>query len=339
MILFTNKQITSFLFVAVFFGGILYTPISAEALTLTPIRLEISGDPGETINHEITLINEGDVSENFYSSFANFTANGETGNPVFTSDNTGIATWIQAPYSVSLAPGLSEVVNITITIPENADPGGYFGTIFWGNKPEVTRPGEVSIGSKTGILILLSVNGDVKESGGLLDFDTKDGKKFFSSLPVTFSYRFQNNGDDRIKPEGNIVIRNTFRIKDAEFSANKVEGNILPTQIRQFETVFVGSGKHASQESRDVDGFFKKVKYERQNFALGWYTAKINLTFGESLQTAEDKVSFFVFPWRFLLMASIVGFGLFKGIAILIRRYNARIIRQANLQKKTTKRK
>lgn len=331
MTLFKDGKILGILLVTVVFGAVISFPYRASALTLTPIRLEISGNPGETLNHEITLINEKDVQETFFSSFANFTANGETGNPSFTNDNTGIATWIEAPNSVSLAPGLSEIVNISITIPKNAEPGGYFGTIFWGTAPDIASPGEVSIGSKTGILILLSVNGDVKEEGGLLDFDTKDGKHFFSSLPIVFSYRFQNNGGDRIKPEGTILVRNTLRIKDAEFSANKVEGNILPTQIRRFETTLVGSRKNASEEPKNISGFFKKAKYEWQNFALGWYTARIELVFGDSAQKVEDKVSFFVFPWRFLIIFLVVVYGALRILKILLRKYNQRIIRQASL--------
>ena len=46
--------------------------------------------------------------------------------------------------------------------------------------------------------ILLSVKGNVLEAGGLLDFKLKDNKIFYNSLPVSFIYRFKNDGDDRI---------------------------------------------------------------------------------------------------------------------------------------------
>lgn len=333
MKLFNNAKILSSFLFCVFTCAILYFPGSVEALTLTPVRLEISGNPGDVLDHEITLINEGEETEIFYSSFANFAANGETGNPSFVNDNTGLATWMNVANSVSLSPGSSETINVSISIPKNAEPGGYFGAVFWGTAPEAQTSQEVSVTSKTGILILLSVNGEVKESGGILEFDIKDGKRVFTSLPVVFSYRFRNDGGDRVKPEGDINVRNMFGILDARISANKVEGNILPTQVRRFETTLVGSRKNASSEPREVKGFFAKAEYEWQNFALGRYTATISLSFGDSKQISEDKVSFWVFPWRFLALFSIILWLGFVSFRFLIRKYNARIIKKAGLQK------
>ena len=188
---FLKKSITISFFVFVIFFNF-FTP-KAHALTLTPIRIEISGDPGATLKEEVTLINERDTSETFYSSFANFEAQGETGNPAFVDPRDDLGTWIKAPSSITLAPRAQATVPFLITIPTNAEPGGHFAALFWGTIPPNQGAGQVSIGAKTGLLILLSVNGDVKVSGGILDFNTKSGKHFFESLPVDFVYKFRNN--------------------------------------------------------------------------------------------------------------------------------------------------
>lgn len=322
-----SSLIVSLLFFCVFaFGG-----KTAEAITLTPVRLEISGEPGQILTEEITIINEQVTAETFYSSLANFEAEGESGNPVFRTPTEGIGTWITAPESVFMPSGVSKVVPITISIPSNAKPGGYFGAIFWGAVPEAGAPGEVAIGAKTGVLVLLSIKGDVEEGGGLLDFDTKDGKKLYNSLPINFTYRFRNDGADRVKPEGDIAIKNIFGATASLVPANKVEGNVLPTQVRRFETTWVGSRNSASTESSDVRGFFNQAKYEWQNFAIGPYTANMALAYGTKNQIAEAKVTLWVLPWHFLIvfivLLWIVLFVLQRGL----RAYNRRIIRQANL--------
>jgi hypothetical protein len=58
-------------------------PYTAHALTITPIRYEISGDPGQTLNEKMTIVNETQKSQVYYASFANFEAQGDTGSPTF----------------------------------------------------------------------------------------------------------------------------------------------------------------------------------------------------------------------------------------------------------------
>ena len=168
-------------------------PIStAHALTLTPIRLELSGDPGQTLSEHITLINERKTTETFYVSYENFEAQGETGDPTWYTPQDDLGTWMNSDASVTLAPGEQKNVPFTITIPTNAEAGGHFAGIFWGTTPQVQPGGQVAIGAKTGVLVLLSVSGAVSEKGGILEFTEQNAKHFFTALPIDFYYRFQN---------------------------------------------------------------------------------------------------------------------------------------------------
>ena len=301
-----------------------------QALTLTPVRLEISGNPGETLNKEMTLINERQTAETYYVSYANFEARGDSGTPTFIEAKDGLGTWISTEQSVFIAPGTSKIIPIKITIPRNAEPGGYFGAIFWGTEPKTNNPGEVAIGAKTGMLVLLSVKGDVKVSGGILSYDTKDAKHFYESLPISFSYSFKNDGGDRIKPEGNIVIRNMLGLKSKVVPANTVEGNILPTQIRHFETAWMASGKDAVTKKSDIHGFFNNALYEWHNFALGRYSATLDLAYGANGQKATAKISFWVLPWQFLILFFISLFIIIFIVRKGLKSYNNYVINQAH---------
>ena len=231
----------------------------AHALTITPIRLEIAGDPGQVLSQEMTLINERDTQETYYSSYANFEAQGETGSPSFVDTKEDLGTWMTVPESVILPPKSSKIIPIKITIPKNADAGGHFAAIFWGTVPNNPTPGTVAIGAKTGILVLLRVNGAVNEKGGLLEFATKNKQTFYTALPVSFYYRFQNAGGDRIKPTGTVIMKNTIGITAKKISGNPVEGNILPNSIRKFETVWEGKDGPTPPDEKDQGNFFTKV--------------------------------------------------------------------------------
>src|ERR1035437_8595172 len=156
-------------FAIIVLGLCFYSP-SAQALTLTPTRFEIRGNPGDVLTESMTLINENTDTETFYSSYSNFEAQGETGTPTFVAPKDDLGTWITTNTFLTVAPRQQIIVPFKVTIPKNAEPGGHFAVIFWGT----TQPGQtgVSIGSKTGILVLLSVNGNVKQDAGLLGFNT-----------------------------------------------------------------------------------------------------------------------------------------------------------------------
>ncbi len=302
---------------------------NAQALTITPIKLELKGDPGMTLKQEVTLYNEHDKEEVFYISYANFEAQGETGYPSFSEAKDDIGTWMKAAEKVTLAPKSSQIVPLLINIPKDATPGGHFGVVFWGTVPQNATGNGVAIGAKTGVLVLVSVSGDVNEDGGIISFDTTDKKHYYNSLPIGFTYRFQNNGDDRIKPSGNLIVKNILGITSAKLPGNPVDGNILPSGTRKIEIVWQGSDGATSLEDNDSGNFFTKVGRQWRNFGFGRYTANLALSYGLKNQVSTAKVSFWVFPWHLTVFVLVLGIILYYVARKLIRKYNAWVIKKA----------
>ncbi len=298
---------------------------TAHALTISPARIEVAGDPGTVVGGEFALINEQATPQTFYASYENFTAQGETGTPSFSSEKVGLASWLSTnPTQITLDPGRAVKIPYAISIPASAEPGGYFAAIFWSTTPPSTDSAQVSIGAKIGMLILLRVNGDIAESGGITQFDRNGHGFFYTSLPVSLRYKFRNDGSDRVEPKGSIVIRDTVFIKAATLNANAVTGNILPGSVRQFTVEWL---KHKAPQP--VQGFFNAVSYQWQNFALGLYSAHLKLAYGTQGLTSSKSVWFFVFPWQLVVCIVAVLAIVFKGGALLLKRYNRYIIRQA----------
>jgi hypothetical protein len=301
---------------------ILLLPVSVSALTLSPTKVEVAGDPGQELVGEIELQNEEAEQKTFYLSYENFEPRGETGSPYFVGGGSGLSGWISTQESIVIKPGERVKIPYKITIPSDASAGGYFAAIFFGTQPPATGEGaEVAIGGKVGSLILLRVNGDISETGGVLDFMTASSSKLFTTLPVQFSYRFNNTGGDRVVPKGELTIRNTFGLKSDTLSINKNEGSILPNSIRKFELSWSEEEALVAEAS-----FFETAYYQLKNFRFGLYRASLEAVWGESEQRATSSVWFVIIPWQLLSILVVLAVVLRYGL----RAYNRAIIRSAS---------
>lgn len=297
----------------------------ASALTVSPARLELNVDPGMSSSNEFTLINEQNEDQTFYTSVENFEAQGESGTPNFTTSKEGLASWVTVSPSITVKKGEKIKIPFTINVPSDADAGGHFAAIFLSTIPPSTKAGEVAVGAKVGMLMLVRVSGDIKEEGGVQSFTLKNGGRVVTTLPVDFVYRFNNSGNDRAKPAGTLTIKNMIGMTTESLDANNREGNVLPSSIRRFEV------RWGDQDPLPASsGFFSYVKYEMDNFALGLYSANLDLSFGANSKTSSS-LYFFVFPWHLIVVTLIVLALIYLVFSFGLKRYNQFIIKQARL--------
>ena len=308
-----NITVVSVLLVCLFVGV-----KTASALTISPVKVEITGDPGQTLRGELELLNEQAGQKTFFTSFENFEPSGDTGSPKFIGQADGLATWLAASPSVLISTGETIKVPYSITIPSDAEAGGYFAAIFFGEQDPATQAaGEVAIGGKLGVLILLRVAGDIVENAGISEFTVSEGSKIKFGLPVGLSYRFSNSGGDRAVPLGDIVIKNMFGGTAATVAANINEGSVLPNSSRKFQTIW---GEPVLADAQT--GFFTTAKKQLTNFHFGFYKANLSLVYGATNQTATDSFWFVMLPWQLL---GLVLLGLLVALFIL-KKYNSWII-------------
>jgi hypothetical protein len=297
--------------------------VTVQAITVSPARTEPSADPGQTISDTFMVINDQDQEQTFYTSVEAFESQGETGTPNFTSVKEGLPTWVQVQEKVVLKKGERAKIPYNINVPAGTEPGGYFAAIFLSTQPPSAEEGQVSVGAKVGMLILLKVNGQVKESGVLASFELKEKKSLLTSMPVNFVYRFRNEGNDKAKPEGEIVIKNMLGMEVARLDANKTQGNVLPSSIRRFDI------RYGEKDAPAISApFFDQVSYQLENFAFGMYTANISLSFGNNGK-AVGSLTYYMLPWQLMTVVSIVVLITILVLFFLVKRYNQWIIKQA----------
>lgn len=293
---------------------------TSNGLEISPALVEVNGDVGKSYTIDVKVHNVTKSTLDFVGSVDDFGAKDETGQPSIILDSanelpTSIKTWVASIPSFRLAAGDSKSLMVTITIPSRAEPGGHYGVIrFAGKAPNgTTTIGQIA---SAGTLVLMRVSGNVKEKLDLTSFavskDSKDGS-LFESGPLTFVTRFTNSGSVHVKPIGQIEVRDGFGHSIATIPVNSAKGNILPGSIRRFES--------------PLD----------RSWLFGHYTADISIAYGTTGGAIVRTISFWVIPYKLVLLAVVGLITLVYILRMVIKRYNTYIITQSRKQRKKKK--
>lgn len=291
---------------------------AGQALEISPPVVNLNANPGQTVTAQISLRDISSGPLLVTGQLNDFVASGEDGTPKILMDESepnpySLKEWVTPLPQLLLEPRQIETLPVTINVPANAAPGGYYGVVrFTATPPDLEGTG-VSLSASLGALILLRVNGDVKEGLAVEEFfAAKNGTtgSIFESTPITFVERIKNTGNIHEQPAGQVVIKDMFGKTVAAVNVNLPPRNILPQSIRKFE--------------QPLD---KSVLGNKQLF--GKYTAELRLTYGINKQTVTSTTSFWVIPYKLIGIAIVVLVGGFIALRVMVRRYNNHIIKKA----------
>lgn len=296
---------------------------AAQALEIAPPVVNLSGNPGETVKTQISLRDVSDSALVVKGQANDFIAAGEDGTPKLLLDDGAdspysMKTWFAPLDQLTLKSKQIENLTVTINIPQNAAPGGYYSVIrFTATPPDLDTSG-VSLSASLGALILLQVKGAAKESMKIEEFYTEKGGKrgtFVESAPVTFIVRMKNDGSVHEQPVGQIAIKNMFGQPVANVNVNLERHNVLPGSIRRFESPL------------DETVIGNKILFGR-------YTAQLTETYGTNGTKITQTISFWVIPWKIILAIIVVLVGIFLIIRLSLKRYRERILSQARRRRR-----
>jgi hypothetical protein len=297
---------------------------TAQGVQVSPALVELNAVRGKTytINLRVMNVTGGDLVYNTLAE--DFTATGETGTPKINAtsnlpETASIKTWVSVEPSFTLGSHQEKNVDVTVTIPSNAEAGGHYGVLrFSGSAPDINTTG-VGITASAGVLFLIKVDGTIVEKANLASFFTanNDGKQnsFFENGPINFAVRIQNVGNIHVKPTGNVEIKDMFGNIAGNIPVNDANppSNVLPNSIRRFD-----------------------VKLDK-SWMFGLYTANLALSYGTNGQAITDTISFWVIPYRIILIGLLIIITIIYILYRLVKVYNRHIIEKAKNENKKHK--
>lgn len=272
---------------------------NSVSIAVSPQILELSANPGDTISSNFRLTNGGDLAIAIEVQPRNFTPRGEDGAVELTEETTpySLAQWIDtSPQTTTIEPRETHDFATTISIPENAEPGGHFGSVVFRTIPSEQEGTAALVSQEIAPVILVRIAGDVIESAEIASFQSTRSI-WTNQDTLSFETRVRNTGNVHLKPSGKIEIKNIFG--DTVSSIELDERNVIPDATRRTTSSWNNTG-----------------------FKFGRYNATLTLTYGESAVIETDTTSFTVVPYQTILpYAILLGFLLF-----LVLKFRERIV-------------
>lgn len=272
-----------------------------NTLKISPVRSDIVIAPGKTDVVTMKVTNMTKAPMTIQAIENDFVAGDDRGTPALILDASKFApTHSLKRYMVpipntTIAPGVTQEIKVTVKVPLDAKPGGYYGAVRFS---PVSAGGSTSVNlnASAASLILMTVPGPVEEKLTLKSFDVKQGSKvdtiFQSANDLQVSFRMENTGSIQEGPFGNIsVMQGDKVVYSYNFNDTAPREMVLPDSTRVWDVPL-----------KNIGGF-------------GNYTIKATLSYGQKNQTIEVKKSFWVIP--IAVIAVTVG-GLLLLVAIIV---------------------
>lgn len=300
------------------------TGTNANGIKVSPVRTDLTINPGETKTVTVTVQNITTVDSTFHAIINDFVAgNNENGQPALILDEKEFAPshslkrFISPVTDVPIPANSSKDIKVKITVPGNAAAGGYYGAIRFvpAGSPDPNK--NVSLAASVGSLMLVKVPGDVKENLTLESFDVRtseqaeSGSSFFASNKNLYAVaRFKNVGNVHEQPFGKVQLKKGDKVLQVvEINNADPRGNVLPDSTRRFSAKL------------DKVGLWGK------------YTVEGNFGYGANGQLLSGKSTFYVVPLAFIIGVIVVIALIVAAVLWLpkaIKRYNQNVVRKAS---------
>jgi hypothetical protein len=166
---------------------------AGTGLSIQPVKVSVTLNPGETAEGTILLTNASDEAVQVDSSVQDFIPLAGADTIQFVGRAPGVTTvrdWItlDLPATSPLGHDERKEVHYTIHAPANAEPGGHFGVAFFKAVPG-TATGSLRVGTQVGVLIFVTIPGNHLQKGVIRDFAVP---AFVQGGPVPFTMNFEH---------------------------------------------------------------------------------------------------------------------------------------------------
>ena len=302
-------------------------PTTDFNLQVTPSPLVTTIKPGEKTQVELKIHNGGTGVEYLKIEPRSFTlSNNSTSVNLLDTTPPDIASWMsfsQPKFTVQPGQWMSEM--ITFNVPKTAGFSYSFALIVNRQVDATPTAGSRVVKASLAVFTLLNVDRpDATSSLKVSGFTAS--KKVYEYLPAAFSVRFQNTGNTIAQPYGNIYVQRNPDSKTpiGSLIVNETRGYILPGTQRVITATW-SDGFPAYQAAPNADGSTSQQLVwnwtKLSQLRIGRYTAHLVAVYnqaGHDVPITGD-VTFWVIPWKILLVPLVVVLLLLFAAFVIIR--------------------
>ncbi len=306
------------------------------SLITSPLPINLIVEPGNAISTDLFIKNAGAKTEKLKVSLMKFSAYQESGKPMLEDRQAGdeYFDWVKfSENEFEVLPNEKKTIKATFTVPSNAAFDYYYAVVFSRADSGERQEGEIEkIVGATATLVLLTADvPGAKRQAEIVEFSTP--RKVYEFLPTSFNIKVRNTGNVAIAPRGHIYIDKGEKNDIAILGVNQqAGGNILPETNRIFNTSWEDG--YPVYKNRIEDGKVVINKNGKQVMDLDWkdfgkytnmrfgkYTANLFLVYDDGTrdQSIEGSVSFWIIPWRIVLIIILIVILVLIGLWSVIR--------------------
>lgn len=229
------------------------TTLPSNGFRISPVRSELTIEKGKNTTLTITLENPSEATTTGHAIVNDFVAaDDETGEPRLILDENSplpkndFKKLVSQIPDVTLGPRQKKDIVVSVSVPADANSGGYYGAIRF-VPTQLVNDKNVGLTASVGTIVLVRVPGNLTERLDLVQIsaaskskkngaDVYTAKRFFTGGDVALLTRLKNSGDIHLQPFGKILLKDTFgkTVQDIEFNNTDPRANILPDSVRKF---------------------------------------------------------------------------------------------------------
>lgn len=295
------------------------TGVTDLRLTTSPLPINLKTTPGNTVTATLKVKNDGIKEENIKVTLMKFKADPETGVPRLSDREPGdeYFDWVTfSENNFQLPPNEWKTITATFKVPTTASFGYYYAVVFSRAQENITKAERQTIltGGTATLVLLEAQVPNAKKEIQISSFSADKG--IYEFLPAIFSVKLHNSGNVHVVPHGNIFISRGGK-QVAILEINPGKGSILPDSPRNFTEKWIDGfpvwipkiqdGQTILDEQGNPELELKWDFKDAAKLRFGKYAAKLLLAYDDGQRDVplEAIVSFWVVPWRVMIIAAI----------------------------------
>lgn len=318
-----------FVFVVMLSGGAGRVAAQSDdgfSLQVSPSPLVATVKPGVDTTLQLQIRNTSNAPQDLVMGLRSFSIDDKTGQVNLgneaSQDVRQLITFSKPVFTLQAGEIMTQ--QVYVHTPASAGFSYSFAITIAQTNPPKPSNGHSAIAGTVAVFTLLNVD----KPGASRKFDLQSislDKHVYEYLPATVTLKIKNTGNVLVQPQGTVYVqRHSNDQKPLEaITLNKNGGYVLPATTREYSVSWSDGYPHY-----ETDAATNKKKLVWQGnalskFRMGRYVVKVVAVYDDGQRDVPvmAEVSFWVIPWRILLVAAGVLLLLIVGTLVMLRSF------------------